>query len=83
MIFRRAITWEAVDWLAFLRAGGAITVEAWERATPASRAACLLAREALAAGTVETPSRPAPTALDALREEGAAIAADALAGVAP
>lgn len=47
MIFRRSITWEALDWARFFQAGGVLDVATWLRATPASRASCLLARQAL------------------------------------
>jgi hypothetical protein len=80
VIFRRSITWEALDWARFFQAGGVLDVATWLRATPASRASCLLARQALQDGfggaqAVEAPSAPPDGARAALVELAQAMAA--------
>lgn len=48
-IFSRRIHWDIEGWGEFFLAGGMLTADAWERATPKSRGACLLAAKALRA----------------------------------
>lgn len=61
---RRRITWEATDWAGFFSAGGVLTVDAWERATKESRAACLMAVAFFGSGAEDASGPPGESGRD-------------------
>lgn len=80
--FRRKVDWLASDWAVFFAAGGVLSVEDWERMTPASRGQAVVARAWVASGRPEAPPErtDAPAAGPAM-PDGVAGFVDALKSI--